>query len=244
MEYAHVVSFVDHVARAVSPDPAGEPRLRAKGNGNDEDLPVAAETASSPEEGLTAAPEGAAEEIGARRDHAPRPARGAATSAMISRTRSCAAGPSSTTTAAASSAIAAPRRPRRRPGSCGRSSAPWTTSSGRSPPAARTRGCARASSDASRAAGPARLAGRHGSRPPRGEVRPGPPPGDPARAGRRLRGGDGGGGLPEGVHVQGPAAPARARQGRERRVAGGRRRRRGRAVRARREKERGSQWER
>ena len=47
------------------------------------------------------------------------------------------------------------------------------------------------------------------ARPARGAVRPGPPPGDPARAGRRLRGGDGGGGLPEGVHVQGPAAPAR-----------------------------------
>ena len=78
---------------------------------------------------------------------------------------------------------------------------------------------------------------------PLGEtVRPEPPPGDPARAGGRLRGGDGGGGLPEGVPVQGPAAPARAREGRERRVAGGRRR--GRAVTARREKERGSQWER
>jgi len=38
--------------------------LSTKGNGNDEDLPVAAARASQPEEGATAAPEGAAEETG------------------------------------------------------------------------------------------------------------------------------------------------------------------------------------
>ena len=238
MEYAHVYNLLGgRRGPGGVGDPAGQSRrLSTKGNGNDE------ETFRSPPRrrpGRRRSPRPPQRSPGRRGSalRAPPPTRsGAAPGARRPQGRAPAPpGRGRELPPPRSSAIAAPPRPRRRSGS-------WRQLLGTVDNLERVLAAGGADrrggrpADAARAAGPARLARRHRPRPPRGRgcTRPSTRRSCTSRPPASRR--DGGGGLPEGVHVQGPAAPARPRQGRERRVAGGRGRRRGRAVTARRER--------